>query len=56
MRLMVLLRKIKGTIEVGKLADFTILDQDILTVEEAEILKTKVEMTIVGGNVFYVRQ
>jgi predicted amidohydrolase YtcJ len=47
---------IKGTIEVGKLADFTILDQDILTVEEAEILKTKVEMTIVGGNVFYVRQ
>ncbi|NQW27560.1 MAG: amidohydrolase [Flammeovirgaceae bacterium] len=47
---------IKGTIEVGKQADFTILDQDILTVEEAEILKTKVEMTIVGGNVFYVRQ
>ena len=44
---------IKGSIEVGKLADFTILDRDILKVPEEEILATEVEMTIVGGEVLY---
>ena len=29
---------IKGSIEIGKLADFTVLDQDILTIEEDKIL------------------
>ena len=40
---------IKGSIEVGKLADFTILDKDIMIIEEDEILDTYVEMTIIGG-------
>ena len=40
---------IKGSIEVGKLADLTILDKDIMTIEEDEILDTNIEMTIIGG-------
>ena len=46
---------IKGSIEVGKLADFTVLDKDIMTIEEDEILETNVEMTIIGGKVVYNR-
>jgi predicted amidohydrolase YtcJ len=44
---------IKGSIEPGKLADFTIFSQDLMTVPDEEILKTKVEMTIVDGKVAY---
>ena len=43
----------KGTIEVGKWADLTILDNDLLTCQEDEILSTKVLMTIVDGEVVY---
>ena len=46
---------IKGSIEVGKLADLTILDKDIMTIKEDDILDTKVEMTIIGGKVVYSR-
>ena len=46
---------IKGSIEVGKLADFTVLDKDIMMIEEDEILDTNVEMTIIGGKVVYSR-
>jgi len=42
---------IKGSIEIGKLADFTVLDQDILTIEEDKILDTKILMTIIGGEI-----
>lgn len=44
---------ILGSIEVGKLADFTILDRDILTIEPSEILNTKPIYTIVGGEIRY---
>jgi len=44
---------ILGSIEVGKYADFTILDKDILTIEPSEILKTKPIYTIVGGKISY---
>ena len=47
--------KDKGSIEVGKLADFTVLSQDIMKIPEAEILKTRVEMTIIGGEIVYQR-
>ena len=47
---------IKGSITKGKLADFTIFDQDIMTVPEAEILKTKVAMTIFDGKVVFTAQ
>ena len=46
---------IKGSIEVGKLADFTVLDKDIMIIEEDEILDTNVLMTIIGGKVVYSR-
>jgi len=44
---------IKGSISVGKLADFTIYDQDLMTIDENEILDTKITMTIFGGKVVY---
>ncbi len=44
---------IKGSIEPGKLADFTILNKDLMEIPEDEILNTKVVKTIVGGKVLY---
>jgi predicted amidohydrolase YtcJ len=45
--------KIKGSIEKGKLADFTVFNKNIMEVSEHEILKSQVEMTIVGGKLLY---
>ena len=45
-----------GSIEVGKLADLTVLDKDILTTEPKEILTTRAVYTIVGGKVRYQRE
>ncbi len=42
---------IKGSLEVGKLADVTVLSQDLLTVAEDRIPSTRVLATIVGGEV-----
>jgi predicted amidohydrolase YtcJ len=44
---------IKGSIEVGKLADFTVFSTDLMTVPEEEILKADVVMTILGGKIVY---
>ncbi len=44
---------IKGSLAKGKLADITVLSQDILTVPEDEILSTKVCNTIIGGEILY---
>jgi predicted amidohydrolase YtcJ len=46
----------RGTIEVGKLADFTIFNRDFMTVEPAQILSAENVMTIVGGQISYQRQ
>ena len=46
---------IKGSIEVGKLADFTIFSKDIMSIPEEEILAAEVDYTIVGGKVLYAR-
>jgi predicted amidohydrolase YtcJ len=43
----------KGSIEVGKLADFTVLSQDILKIPEPEILKSHCVMTLIGGEVVF---
>ncbi|PIB34336.1 amidohydrolase [Reichenbachiella sp. 5M10] len=43
----------KGSIEIGKLADFTILSQDIMTIAEDQILSTQIEYTIVHGQIKY---
>jgi len=39
----------KGSLEVGKMADFVVLDQDILTVPLSQIPKTKVIQTYIAG-------
>jgi hypothetical protein len=44
---------IKGSLEVGKLADITVLSNDILTVPDDELANTRVLYTIVGGKVRY---
>jgi predicted amidohydrolase YtcJ len=44
---------VKGSIEVGKLADFTVFSQDIMKVEESLLLSTEVEMTVLGGKVLF---
>ncbi|MEL7231648.1 MAG: amidohydrolase [Pseudomonadota bacterium] len=45
-----------GTIEVGKLADFSVFDLDLMTVPEADILNAKTVMTVVHGEVVYQRK
>ena len=42
-----------GSISVGKRADMTITDQNLMTIDEASILATKPIMTIVGGEVVF---
>ena len=42
-----------GTIEPGKLADFTGFSGDIMTVPEADILKVEPAITVVSGKVVY---
>jgi len=42
-----------GSIAVGKSADFTVLDQDIMTIPEAQIPRTKNVLTIISGQVVY---
>jgi predicted amidohydrolase YtcJ len=43
----------KGSIEVGKLADFTVFSADIMKTPAPEILKTRCEMTVIGGEIVY---
>jgi predicted amidohydrolase YtcJ len=45
--------KFKGSIEVGKAADFTVYDKNIMEIPEDEILQAKVQLTVVGGKVVY---
>ncbi|HVG21859.1 MAG TPA: amidohydrolase [Blastocatellia bacterium] len=45
--------KLKGSIEVGKLADLTVLSADIMKIAEPEILKTRCVMTVINGEVVY---
>jgi predicted amidohydrolase YtcJ len=44
---------IKGSIEPGKLADFVVLGEDILTIEPHKISGIPVLMTIVGGKIVF---
>jgi len=42
-----------GSISVGKRADMTVTDQNLMIVDETKILATKPVMTIVGGEIVY---
>ena len=45
--------KEKGSIEVGKVADFVILDRDILRAKPTRILKARVVATLMNGEIVY---
>ena len=44
---------IKGSIEVGKLADLVVLSRDILTTLPEQIREVKIEMTVIDGIIEY---
>lgn len=46
---------IKGSLEVGKLADFVVLDRGIMTCPEEDIKDTQALMTVSGGEVVFTR-
>ena len=45
----------KGTLEPGKLADLVVFGKDLFTIPPREILKTPVDLTVVGGRVVFER-
>ena len=47
---------LKGSIEVGKLADMAVLDRDYFAVSDEEIKDIQTDMTIVGGQVVWERE
>jgi predicted amidohydrolase YtcJ len=47
------MEEVKGSIEENKLADFCVISEDILTVDDHKIKDVKVLMTIVGGKAVY---
>ena len=46
---------IKGSIQQGKLADFIVIDRDIMTCPESEIKDIQVLRTVVGGETVYTK-
>lgn len=46
---------IKGSLETGKLADITVLDRDVFTIADDDLLATQPDLTIVGGAVKFRR-
>jgi predicted amidohydrolase YtcJ len=48
--------KEKGSLEVGKFADFIILDQDLMKISDTDILKASVLSTFVGGEKVFERK
>src|SRR5438034_1879532 len=43
----------KGSLEVGKLADLTVLSNDIMKIPELKILETHTVMTVIGGEIVF---
>lgn len=43
----------KGILEVGKLADFVVLSEDIFSIDPVKIREVKVTLTVVNGKVVY---
>lgn len=44
---------LRGSIETGKYADFTVLDGDLMNMPESEIPQATIRMTIVGGDIVH---
>jgi predicted amidohydrolase YtcJ len=47
---------LRGSIEVGKLADLTVLSADIMKIPERDIPKTQNRMTVINGEIAYQAQ
>jgi len=47
---------LKGTLEPGKLADMIVLDRDILTVPDEQLLTLQVDRTYLGGKLVHQRK
>jgi hypothetical protein len=47
--------QVTGSLTPGKYADFVILDRDIMTVPDAEILGTRVNATYIAGRAVFER-
>jgi predicted amidohydrolase YtcJ len=47
---------VRGSIEVGKWADLTVLSSDIMKIAEPEILKTRCVMTVIGGEIVFEKR
>jgi predicted amidohydrolase YtcJ len=45
--------KERGTIKVGKQADFSVFSADLMAIPEADILKEHAVMTVIGGEVVF---
>jgi len=45
--------EIKGSLKKGKLADFVVLDRNILKINPLNILETNIMMTVMGGQIIY---
>jgi len=48
--------KIKGSIEIGKLADLVVLSDDILSIDPSDIKNVQVEKTIFNGEIVYEKE
>ena len=48
--------KLKGSIEVGKLADLTVLSRNLVRIPPRELLTTEVVYTIVNGQIVYEKK
>jgi predicted amidohydrolase YtcJ len=44
---------VKGSISIGELADFVVLSDDILRVDESKIKDVQIVRTVVGGKTVY---
>jgi predicted amidohydrolase YtcJ len=47
---------VKGSIEVGKLADLVVLSDDILAIDPVQIENVKVDLTVLGGKIVWERK
>lgn len=48
--------KIKGSLEAGKLADFTVIDRDLMVCPESELKDIQALQTVIGGEVAFERK
>ncbi len=47
---------IRGSLEVGKLADITVFDRNLIQIPEAELLDAEVLYTIVDGKIVFEKE